>query len=198
MQINFKEALNISGYTEDSSSKAKSSKMYDQLYESGISESDPEIEVSPQYYLEDMHKETKNAGILNCTKCTNICLTENEYKGHMMTHRDKYFECTLCSKRFSLSYRLRRHQRTHNGDKPYGCSHCGKMFSDTSDLKKHQRTHTGEKPYECTTCGKMFRTVSNRKKHILIHTGERPYSCAQCRKSYSQSNNLKTHLRTHK
>ena len=51
VQINFKEALNSSGYTEDSSSKAKfEEKNHDQWFESGSIISDPESEVSPEYY----------------------------------------------------------------------------------------------------------------------------------------------------
>ena len=152
MLINFKEALYISGYTEDSSSKVRSVNSYDQVFDSETGYNDPESNVSPIFYLEELHKENSTG--------------------------EKSLTCTKCAKIFSRASNLRRHQQTHSGDKQHGCNNCRKKFSNTGDLKKHFLIHngdpetnvnpkyylevlhkeknTGEKTLTCTECAKMF------------------------------------------
>lgn len=54
---------------------------------------------------------------------------------------EKPFACTKCSKRFSLAYYLRLHDRTHTGEKPYPCPLCGKTFSQRSSQQRHMKVH---------------------------------------------------------
>ena len=72
----------------------------------------------------------------------------------------KKLNCSYCNKSFSITSRLRIHERRHTGEKPYSCSYCNKTFTDPSDKTKHARIHTGEKPYYCSYCDKTFSQYS--------------------------------------
>lgn len=116
----------------------------------------------------------------------------------------KPFNCdhSGCEKAFNTLYRLRAHQRLHNGD-TFNCidSGCTKYFTTLSDLKKHIRTHTRERPYKCVEdgCGKAFTASHHLKTHRRTHTGERPFICPHngCRRTFTTKNSLATHTRTH-
>ena len=90
----------------------------------------------------------------------------------------KPFECTVCSKQFTLAGNLIRHSRIHTGDKPYKCSLCSICFSDSSNLPHHKHlVHSNKRPYHCPYCGKLFKTNTELKHHVHIHTDAKPYSC---------------------
>jgi len=107
-----------------------------------------------------------------------------------------------CEKSYNTLYRLKAHQRLHNGD-TFKCHEdgCLKFFTTLSDLRKHNRIHTGERPYTCThdNCGKSFAASHHLKTHIRTHTGEKPYSCNDngCDKAFSKQYSLKSHKHRH-
>jgi Zinc finger, C2H2 type len=49
--------------------------------------------------------------------------------------------CHMCDKRFTRSFHLRSHIRSHNGDRPFACSECGKAFTRDNDRKRHEKIH---------------------------------------------------------
>ncbi|KAJ6445010.1 hypothetical protein O9K51_03412 [Purpureocillium lavendulum] len=88
--------------------------------------------------------------------------------------------CPLCSKRFTRSYNLRSHLRTHNNERPFECSVCGKAFARQHDRKRHERLHLGEKQFICRGdlelgrqwgCGRAFSRVDGLARHLRSDMG---------------------------
>lgn len=91
------------------------------------------------------------------------------------------FQCTLCPKRFTRSFNLRSHLRTHTDERPFVCYVCDMAFTRLHDLKTHIVTHTGEKKYVCGGllndgrswgCGRRFARASNLARHFRSEAGK--------------------------
>ncbi|KAK5674331.1 hypothetical protein LTS10_012915 [Elasticomyces elasticus] len=50
------------------------------------------------------------------------------------------------------------------------CRFCTRTFTKTEHLKRHQRSHTGERPYICSLCGKEFARSDVLARHFRVHT----------------------------
>ncbi|XP_048346125.1 uncharacterized protein LOC125429237 [Sphaerodactylus townsendi] len=154
---------------------------------------------------EEMSTKTrKNKGL-----CANLSPFESDEFGtrfsqsfnlheHRRTHtKERHFECFECGKRFSQSFNLHEHQRTHTKERLFECFECRKRFSHRGNLKRHQRIHTKERPFECFECGKRFNHSSTLQTHQRTHTKERPFECYECGKKFSCNSHLQSHQRTH-
>ena len=56
------------------------------------------------------------------------------------------------------------------GKKSYGCTLCSKMFNNSYRLRYHMRRHSSEKPYECNICKKRIKYKPNLNRHVKNHT----------------------------
>lgn len=89
--------------------------------------------------------------------------------------------------------------RIHDNIKPYFCEVCSKTFTKSGDLARHQRVHIDEKQYQCSVCKKRFKRSGDVISHMRSHTGERPFKCkyAPCDKTYTSHSSLKKHWKKH-
>lgn len=145
-----------------------------------------------------------------CPHCGKILKSHSQYFTHMWKyHRNeedikKYEErhgsltCTMCEKKFSDKYTLRKHILTHNNTPPtFPCDICGKLFKKQSIVLKHLKTHSDIKPFKCNICNEAKLTQNELNIHMRFHTGERPYKCSICEKAFITASHRKSHERTH-
>ena len=112
------------------------------------------------------------------------------------------FTCESCSKKFTSSSHLYRHERTHSrhgNNKPFGCYLCGSHFTSASDLSQHMKKHTNERLYVCEYkgCEKTFKHSCHRNEHQRWHIEGKMYSCMKCGQDFYKKSDLIRHCRSH-
>ena len=66
----------------------------------------------------------------------------------MLVHSGKKeFQCFVCLKEFTYSYRLKQHKVTHTKDKFFKCDFCDKSFARKGYVKTHMLVHNGIKEH---------------------------------------------------
>ena len=55
------------------------------------------------------------------------------------------FQCHLCPQKFTRSFNLKSHLRTHTDERPFVCLLCGESFAQKQDRKLHEEMHSREK-----------------------------------------------------
>ncbi|XP_040575377.1 zinc finger protein 711 [Lepeophtheirus salmonis] len=100
--------------------------------------------------------------------------------------------CCRCSKVLGNRSKLLTHHRSHTKELPYSCSYCSKKFSETSTLRKHEATH-GEKKFVCGDCGKSFVRKDYLVKHShAVH--RQTYKCSRCSYVCHKEEDIRVHV----
>ena len=102
-------------------------------------------------------------------------------------------ECTVCGKRFTLSYDLWLGTAEFAEAINHTTFVCGKVFSRSGGLSTHIRVHMGEKLHKCHMCDIAFSQSGNLSRHMTVHTGEKPHKCSLCDRSFRTFSNLQQH-----
>ena len=140
-----------------------------------------------------------HTSIFKCTECGRCCRSSHHLAVHMRSHSgDRPFECTVCSKRFTLLCTLVRHSKTHRDNSYkclYKCSQCEKRFLSQQSLQHHMNIHTSK--FKCTQCGKCCESGHRQALHMQSHSGDRPFECTVCSKRFTLLCTLVRHSKIH-
>lgn len=140
-----------------------------------------------------------------CDICNRWFPKVYQCKTHMAIHdKNTYFDCTLCSMRYTNFGNLSRHIRVfHEKKKDHYCDVCGRAFANSTTLKTHKLTHTQNPPdltnanIPCTACGKSFRNKDKLRSHQRYHHPTNIISCEICNKTCTQKHVYNMHMLTH-
>jgi stress-induced morphogen len=133
--------------------------------------------------------------------------TKKSKLGYNIKDLKKWFECTLCSKKFESNVNLEKHLKVVHGEKkPNECPFCpfktGLNQTVLKGLIDHvSMVHEGKKLYECSSCHYLFGYELQLREHVLVvhekkksplplsklekhvkmvHGEKKPYECSFC------------------
>ncbi|XP_060809093.1 zinc finger protein 624 isoform X9 [Amyelois transitella] len=134
---------------------------------------------------------------LNCCLCTEVFHNMKLLMQHMNKHY-RNFICTVCGAGFVNSFRLNRHETTHEKKKSsFPCKHCEQVFAAESKRKAHVYTeHKGiAGDSVCQICKARFKNYYQKTRHMIqVHNAE-GIKCDMCEKKFHLKSNLMLHMR---
>lgn len=122
-----------------------------------------------------------------------------KYEVHLASKHqriERIFNCQLCTKTFTSSDYLKRHQTTHKNEFKYSCKTCNQKFKWLTSLQTHTQIHTQNKTMmQCQDCQKTFFNQRTLDRHVKIHQNVR-YQCGVCKVIASnRKDNIIRHIR---
>ncbi|RZF40011.1 hypothetical protein LSTR_LSTR002414 [Laodelphax striatellus] len=149
-----------------------------------------------------------NEKTFSCQECGSVFKNSVDYKIHINSvdaHvKDlvptNVFECTYCSKQFTVKRKLHCHQFKCKSKKTVvlSCEVCEFKTSFKSKLKEHMNIHWKNKRFICEKCGNVFCSRNQLTEHLnYIHSDERNFSCEKCGQTFKAANVLNRHMACH-
>ncbi|XP_045535247.1 zinc finger protein 557 isoform X2 [Papilio machaon] len=140
----------------------------------------------------------ENEKFYECTVCEKRFHARSQVAYHAYCNgQRKPYQCPECNKSFATHSHFKYHMRVHRNERTYACDVCGDSFFQMSKLQRHKLKHTKEKKYACTVCNKGFNNLTSLRKHSLTHTEERPYQCSACGRRFRDGSNYRKHVAKH-
>ena len=118
---------------------------------------------SLKYHLQE-HVNGKK--MYKCAFCPKQYTSKQSVGEHERKHRGEQVLCPWCGKNFASMKIFRTHERfIHKNKKKYVCTICSKAYHDSYKLKCHIDSHTGSRNVKCRYCDKRFTYSGSRALH---------------------------------
>ncbi|XP_062542555.1 zinc finger protein 91-like [Armigeres subalbatus] len=160
--------------------------------------------VGENYYQLEKHykSEHKMRGYAIC--CGRKFCKKRRLFEHCQRHvNPDMFRCELCSKSFTESDGLEKHNKwvhTPDSQKPFKCEICDAAFYKDYLLRNHMKYHISmeQKIFNCKDCDKSFGTAVLLRAHQQnIHGAASSWVCDICAKGFVHKSLLETHRLSH-
>ena len=143
-----------------------------------------------------------------CDLCIKAFAIKSNLDRHRVTHgKSPKFKCDKCTKAFHLQTILNQHKKVHQ-IKQHKCVTCSKRFTHSFHLRKHEIIHTGSKSFQCNICSRKFTRADNLTRHKIrthmadsirnIKQRKRSLCCAICHQKFANAKNFERHVIQHK
>ena len=101
-----------------------------------------------------------------CAFCPKEYASNQSVRDHERKHRGESVLCPQCGKTFASMQVLGKHNKmVHMNKKNYVCTICSKAYYDSYKLRCHMDSHMGYKNHKCRYCDKKFTYSSSKLKH---------------------------------
>lgn len=88
------------------------------------------------------------------------------------------FECTVCSKKFSVKSNLHRHLKSH--EPQHQCNLCNKKIKNKRTYDSHLKLHKDPDAFNCDICHEKFLEKTKLRKHLFADHIHKVYKCRHC------------------
>ena len=159
---------------------------------------------SREFLLQSHVRYTHNLKVnVACQHCNEVLANEKTMYNHIRVfHKDKRYECKLCSQYFATKDGVKEHSKQfHPEVSVFKCPTCDEEFSCHSSLFIHRKKVHQLKMFSCNQCEKSFATDWQLRNHChIVHQGENPNKseivCNYCQQNFSLGYHLKRHIIT--
>jgi len=97
----------------------------------------------------------------------------------MAAEHKKKFACKICSRKFSIAWRLELHIKVdheNTGAEKHKCPQCPNEYKSRNCLFNHIKSK--HKSVKCDLCHEHFSQVGERDQHIdEVHSGDKRLQC---------------------
>lgn len=131
-----------------------------------------------------------------CSICSRRFKESSKLKAHILTHTDeRNIVCPVCDKRFKTAACLRSHRRIHS-DAKIACEMCPRTFISKSEMERHFRQTHQDRDFLCQYCDYVAETRADLSAHEKTHVGygEKQKKCPQCPATFTTNGKLNRHM----